>query len=153
MADTQSARRIAYSPTPFSTWLGIVCLFVLFGLIVLAVVGPMPRSSNYEQTRAENRMKKLKDARDEDAKALSGYSWIDKNKGTVRIPIERAMELTAADLARNKPAPAYPIATPESQPSPAPASPAKSPAPAAASTVPAAAAPTASASPAASKTP
>ena len=39
MADTQSAHTIAYSRAPFSTWLGIVCLFVLFGLIVLAVIG------------------------------------------------------------------------------------------------------------------
>ena len=28
------------SPAPFSTWFGIVLLFVLFGAIVLAVIGP-----------------------------------------------------------------------------------------------------------------
>ncbi len=101
------------SPAPFSTWLGVVLLFALFGVMVLAIVGPAPRTDNYEKMRAENRMKKLKDARDEDAKALAGYAWIDKNKGTVRLPIERAMELTVADLAKKKPASAGPIATPE----------------------------------------
>src|SRR5882757_7740916 len=65
MADTQSAPSIAYTRAPFSTWLGIVCLFVLFGLIVLAVIGPSPRTSDYEETRAKKRMEKLKALRKE----------------------------------------------------------------------------------------
>ena len=109
MADTQQIQ----SPAPFSTWVGVVLLFALFGAITVAIIGPSPRGDSYEKMRAEARAKKLKDARDEDAKALTAYSWIDKNKGTVRLPIERAMELTRADLANKKPVPAYAIATPE----------------------------------------
>jgi hypothetical protein len=109
MADTENVQ----SPAPFSTWLGVVLLFALFGAIALTIIGPAPRSNDYEKMRAENRLKKLKDAREEDAKALTGYAWIDKNKGTVRLPIERAMELTVAELASKKPAPAGPIVTPE----------------------------------------
>jgi hypothetical protein len=124
MAETESARTIAYSPTPFSTWLGIVCLFVLFGLIVLAVIGPSPRGSDYEQTRAQKRMERLKTLREENQKELTTYAWVDKNKGVARIPIDRAMELTVAELAQKKPAPAGPIATPAMQPAPAGASPA-----------------------------
>jgi hypothetical protein len=30
------------------------------------------------------------------AEKLTGYAWIDRSSGTVRIPIERAMELLAA---------------------------------------------------------
>ena len=123
MADTQSPRTIAYSRAPFSTWLGIVCLFVLFGLIVLAVIGPSPRGSDYEQTRAQKRMERLKTLREETEKELTTYAWVDKNKGVARIPIDRAMELTVAELAQKKPAPAGPIATPATQPSPAGASP------------------------------
>src|SRR2546430_13184515 len=108
MADTTPVQ----SPAPFSAWLGVVLLFALFGAIVLAIIGPAQRGDTYEKMRTENRLKKLKDARDEDAKALNGYAWIDKNKGTVRLPIERAMELTVADLANKKPAAAGPIATP-----------------------------------------
>lgn len=108
------------SPAPFSTWLGVVLLFALFGAIVLAIIGPTPRGDTYEKMRAENRIKKLKDARDEDAKALKAYAWIDKNKGTVRLPVERAMELTVVDLANKKPAVAGPIATPETSAAPAP---------------------------------
>jgi hypothetical protein len=124
MADTQSALRIAYSRAPFSTWLGIVCLFVLFGLIVLAVIGPSPRTTDYEETRATKRMEKLKTLREESQKELTTYAWVDKNKGVARIPIDRAMEVTVADLAQKKPAPAGPIATPPVQTAPAGASPA-----------------------------
>jgi hypothetical protein len=124
MADTQSALRIAYSRAPFSTWLGIVCLFVLFGLIVLAVIGPSPRTSDYEETRAKKRMEKLKALHEENQKELTTYAWVDKNKGVARIPIDRAMEVTVADLAQKKPAPAGPIATPAAQTAPAGASPA-----------------------------
>src|SRR6476659_1407213 len=124
MAETQSAQSIAYSRAPLSTWLGIVCLFVLFGIIVPAVIGPSPRTSDYEETRAKKRMEKLKALHEEDQKELTPYAWLDKNKGVARIPIDRAMELTVADLAQKKPAPAGPIATPAAQAAPAGASPA-----------------------------
>ena len=124
MAETQSTHSIAYSRAPFSTWLGIVCLFVLFGLIVLAVIGPSPRTSDYEETRAKKRMEKLKTLHEETQKDLTTYAWVDKNKGVARIPIDRAMEVTVADLAQKKPAPAGPIATPAAQTAPAGASPA-----------------------------
>jgi hypothetical protein len=120
------------SSAPFSTWVGVVLLFALFGVIVVAVIGPTPRGDSYEQMRAQARAKKLKDAREEDSKALTSYAWIDKNKGTVRLPIDRAMELTVADLANKKPAPAYAIAVPESSAAPggtAAASPAPSASP------------------------
>jgi hypothetical protein len=129
MAETQSAHSIAYSRAPFSTWLGIVCLFVLFGLIVLAVIGPSPRTSDYEETRAKKRMEKLKALHEESQKDLTTYAWVDKNKGVARIPIDRAMEVTVADLAQKKPAPAGPIATPAVQAAPAGASPAAPAAP------------------------
>src|SRR5437764_10096114 len=135
MADTEQTR--IQSPAPFSTWVGVVLLFVLFGAIVVAVIGPSPRGDSYEKMRAETRAKKLKEARDEESKALTTYAWVDKNKGTVRLPIDRAMELTVADLANKKPAPANPIAAPESSAAPggvASASPAPSASPQASET-------------------
>jgi hypothetical protein len=143
MADTQSAPSIAYTRAPFSTWLGIVCLFVLFGLIVLAVIGPSPRTSDYEETRAKKRMEKLKTLHEESQKELTTYAWVDKNKGVARIPIDRAMEVTVADLAKKKPAPAGPIATPPAE-APAKAGPpsgAASPSPATQQSPPAPASP------------
>jgi hypothetical protein len=119
MADTESLRQVVHSRAPLSAWFGIVLLFALFGVIVLAVIGPAPRGSDYEQTRAKKRTELLKTSREEAAKALTTYGWIDKNKGVARIPIERAMELTIAELAQQKPAPAGPIAAPEPQAQPA----------------------------------
>jgi uncharacterized protein (DUF58 family) len=130
MAGTESLRQVAHARAPLSAWFGIVLLFALFGVIVLAIIGPSPRRSDYEETRAKKRVENLKTLREEADKSLATYGWIDKNKGVARIPIERAMELTVADLAKQKPAPAGPIATPETQAtagagaSPAPASPA-----------------------------
>ena len=124
MADPESLRQVVHSRAPLSTWFGIVLLFSLFGVIVLAVIGPAPRGSDYEETRAKKRMENLKASRDDATKALTTYGWIDKNKGVARIPITRAMELTVAQLAQQKPAPAGPIATPEPQAPAAPASPA-----------------------------
>jgi uncharacterized protein (DUF58 family) len=115
MADTESLRQVAHARAPWSTWFGIVLLFALFGVIVLAIIGPTPRGSDYEETRAKKRVENLKTLREEADKALTTYGWVDKNKGVARIPVERAMELTVAELAKQKPAPAGPIATPEAQ--------------------------------------
>jgi uncharacterized protein (DUF58 family) len=162
MAGTESLRQVAHARAPLSAWFGIVLLFALFGVIVLAIIGPSPRRSDYEETRAKKRVENLKTLREEADKALTTYGWIDKNKGVARVPIERAMELTVADLAKQKPAPAGPIATPETQAtagagaSPVPASPAPAGSPQSGGASPTALSPAqapASASPAAQPSP
>ena len=145
MADPESLRQITRSRAPLSTWLGVVLLFALFGVVVLAIIGPSPRGSDYEQTRAKKRMENLKTSREDAEKVLNTYAWVDKNKGVVRIPISRAMELTVAQLAQRKPMQAGPIATPapETQATAVSTSPAPggSPRPAAAQPSPQASAP------------
>jgi len=116
----------------FSTWIGVVLLFAFFGLLALVVIGASPRGSTYEKKRAKARAEKLQAVRQETTKALTTYTWVDKNKGVVRIPITDAMRLTVAELAQKKPAMANPIATPAASPAaqgtvPATASPAPSP--------------------------
>ena len=115
----------------FSTWIGIVLLFCLFGVLAWAVMGAMPRGDRYEQNRAKGRAEKLKTVNEEADAALNKYGWVDKEKGVARLPINRAMELSVAELAQRKPAPANPIeagagekaglqVTAPTQPSPAP---------------------------------
>ena len=146
MADEESLRQVAQSPAPFSVWLGIVLLFALFGVIVLAIIGPAPRGDSYEQTRVKKRLDGLKTLREQDAQALTTYAWVDKSKGVARIPIERSMELMVAQLAQKTPAPAGPIATPS--PPAAASAPASPAAPATSPAVPAAtAAPSSSVTP------
>src|SRR5205809_2649179 len=134
MANAESIRQIARSRAPLSTWLAVVLIFALFGVIVLAIIGPIPRNSDYEETRAKKRIENLKTVREDAEKALNTYAWVDKNKGVVRIPISRAMELTTTDLTKQKPVPAGPIATPQAPSAAAATSPAPagSPKPAAA---------------------
>src|ERR1700751_6145593 len=56
-----------------------------------------------EPGRSELRLKNLSDLNTENQKTLTSYRWIDKGKGIVGIPIDRAMELVIADLATNHP--------------------------------------------------
>ena len=100
----------------FGTWIGVVLLFIVFGLLVWAIFRAIPRSDTYEEKRAKARVEKLEQLQKEMNAALTSYAWVDKNKGTVRIPIEQAMQLAMVDLAAKKPAVAYPIATPAPQP-------------------------------------
>ena len=109
-----------------------------------------PRGNTYEEKRAKVRAEKLEAAQKESLTALTTYGWVDKSKGVARIPITQAMQMTVAEMAQKKPAPAGPIAAPEQSPAAA-TSPAASPAPSAAAS-PAASA-TASPSASASATP
>src|SRR6476661_6827437 len=125
MADVTSPPAAARPPILFGAWLGVVLLFLFFGIFVFVLVAATPHGNSYEQKRAEAREKKVNDARNAATQELNSYAWVDKGKGIARIPIDRAMELTLRDLASKKPAPANPIETPAQAPasgaSPAPA--------------------------------
>jgi len=112
MADVTSPPRETRSPISFGAWLGVVLLFLFFGIFVLVLVAATPHGNNYEQKRAQAREKKLNDARNAVTQELNSYAWVDKGKGVARIPIDRAMQLTLRDLASKKPQPANPIAAP-----------------------------------------
>src|SRR6476620_11313744 len=125
MAVSATPQTPEHAPFSFRAWLGIVLLFLFFGIFVLVLVAIAPHGNTYEAKRAEAREKKLNDARNAATQELNSYAWVDKGKGIARIPIDRAMELTLRDLASKKPAPANPIETPAQAPasgaSPAPA--------------------------------
>ena len=137
MAVSVTSQTSERAPISFRVWLGIVLLFLFFGIFVLVLVAAAPHGNNYEAKRAEAREKKLNDARNAANQELNSYAWVDKGKGIARIPIDRAMELTLRDLASKKPAPANPIETPAQAPaSAASPAPAVSPAPATAAETP-----------------
>jgi hypothetical protein len=121
-----------YRPrSTFSTWVGVVLVFAFFGLLAFVAVKASPRGNTYEKKRAKVRAEKLEAAQKENLAALTTYSWVDKTKGTARIPINDAMKLTLAELADKKPTTAGPIvaASPSAAPQTSPgASPATSPA-------------------------
>lgn len=115
---------------PQRFWIVLAGGFVLLLIFVIAVrlltaLAPAPAST---AARVAERAKARQELEAENAQKLHQYAWVDKAKGTVQIPIERAMDLTIAELNSKHPTPAGPIATPA--PSPA-ASPEASPSPAA----------------------
>jgi hypothetical protein len=101
---------------------GGFALLLIFLIIVRLLMGLAP-APDEEAVRGAERAKVYQELQAENAKKLQHYAWVDKAKGTVQIPIERAMELTIVELNSKKPAPAGPIATPAQSPPPAPAAP------------------------------
>ena len=137
MAASATPQTPERAPISFGAWLGVVLLFLFFGIFVLVLVAIAPHGNTYEAKRAEARQKKLNDTRNAATQELNSYAWVDKGKGIARIPIDRAMEITLRDLASKKPAPANPIETPAQAPaSGASPAPAVSPGPAAAAGTP-----------------
>ena len=51
------------------------------------------------RANAANRRLTLKQNHEAQAAQLSTYAWIDQKAGVVRLPIDRAMELTAKEMA------------------------------------------------------
>jgi hypothetical protein len=96
----------------------VLLLAFLLGAKVLTGLAPAP---DEDAARAAERAKALADLQNENAQKLGAYGWVDKAKGTVQIPIDRAMELTTAELNSKQPVPAGPIATPAPSPEAAPA--------------------------------
>src|SRR5579871_4346820 len=57
----------------------------------LAGLRPLPPSPRLQITPAND----LKDVRDQEHQLLSSYGWVERDKGVVRIPIDRAMDILA----------------------------------------------------------
>ena len=138
---------------PKSIWPMFVGAFAIFAVFAVFVQWMLssgdPESYDEEAIRSKERYEILKKINDENAGLTTGYAWADRAKGTVRIPLDRAMEMAVARLsAQGQPRPAGPIdpnvplgsavkpggfaaAQPTPPPFNAPAVPAATPAPAA----------------------
>jgi len=109
-----SAAPHSTAPREKSIWpmfVGAFVLFVLFALAVQWMLGSGDKASYDEEAiRAKERYDILAKIREENKNLTTGYGWADQAKGTVRIPLDRAMELTVAKLAaQGEPRPAYPV--------------------------------------------
>jgi hypothetical protein len=54
------------------------------------------------RANTDARRKTLHETREKEAKDATTYGWVDKSAGVVRLPIDRAMELTAEKYATKK---------------------------------------------------
>src|ERR1700675_2766129 len=85
---------------------------LLFCLFVIFLVSQGQSIPDVEELKAQTRLKNLADLNVENQKILTQYRWVDKSKGVVGIPIDRAMELVLAQLQSTQPHPAGPVNTP-----------------------------------------
>jgi len=102
---------------------GLVMVLLFCGLVFF-LVSQGQSIANVDEVKAQVRLKNLADLNSENQKVLTQYRWVDKSKGVVGVPIDRAMELVVAELQSNKPHPAGPVtppAAPTPQGSPTPA--------------------------------
>jgi hypothetical protein len=84
----------SFEGVTIAAWsIGIVGTFLLMALLVFAMyhyTRPEPLGANRQQERQQF----LTETRQASADALHSFAWIDQSKGFVRVPIERALELT-----------------------------------------------------------
>jgi hypothetical protein len=102
------------APREKSSWPMFTGSFVLFALFAGFVFWMLrsgdPGSFDEEAIRAKERYDILAKVQEENKNLTSGYGWADQAKGTVRIPLDRALEMAVAKLsAQSEPRPAYPI--------------------------------------------
>jgi hypothetical protein len=98
------------SSTPMIvTGLIMILLFCGFAIFLVSEGQSIP---NVEEVREQVRLKNLADLNSENQKVLTQYHWLDKGKGVVGIPIDRAMDLVSVQLQSIKPHPAGPVNPP-----------------------------------------
>ncbi|MFZ5494518.1 MAG: hypothetical protein ACOZE5_04170 [Verrucomicrobiota bacterium] len=88
--------------TPVFTAIIVILCFAAFGWLARRVYVPQPTaipSLTGELTPAE-RKARLTELRTKEHEAATTYGWVDQPKGVVRLPLDRAIELTARDLAK-----------------------------------------------------
>jgi hypothetical protein len=100
-------------------------MMLLFVGLAAFLISQRDNIPTVDEQTAEVRLKNLAELNAENQKFLTQYHWVDKSKGVVGIPIDRAMDLVVAQLQANKPHAAGPINPPAV--APAAASPAPSP--------------------------
>lgn len=103
-------------PSPVSFWFSAVIIvgcFLIFAFVLYVAYIPSrpreigPAANLTAQQRQElnllspaERQARLVELRNREARAAASYEWVDREKGIVRLPLERAMELTVQELSR-----------------------------------------------------
>ena len=97
-------------PVSLFTIVFLFAIFAAFLLVIRYFYRPSPAgafnapaeniSKDLEwRASSEARQKTLAELREKEAREITSYGWVDQKAGVVRLPIDRAMELTARDLA------------------------------------------------------
>lgn len=88
--------------TPVFTTVLVLLCFAAFGLLVWKVY--VPRAYTVDKVEGvrtpADRQALLTEHQANEHRAAASYAWVDQKAGVVRLPIDRAIELTVQDLAR-----------------------------------------------------
>jgi hypothetical protein len=77
--------------------------FLIFALIMIVAYLPNKPGELPQGTKTpEERAAILRDLRARETAAANSYGWVDQTKGIVRVPIDRAMQLTLDDINHQK---------------------------------------------------
>lgn len=102
--------------------LGILGAFLVVAVLIYAMK-QYTQTPPLNQARVQERRKALAEIRAEDQRALSSHEVLDAGKGTVRLKIARAMELTVEEYRNPVVARAMLISRAEKASAPAPKAP------------------------------
>jgi hypothetical protein len=110
----------------------VVAICITVVLVTAGVFQYFDRAIRHEvdvkqNARVDDRLTKLRSMEESN---LTGYTWVNKEKGIVRIPLERAIELVLHERAAGAAAPAAPAPAAPAAPAPAAPAPSLSPSPA-----------------------
>ncbi len=78
---------------------GLVISFLLVVIILVAVNRPVPVGDQVSDKR-DNTLREVRSWHEE---ILTTYGWVDRSAGIVRVPIDRAMELTIKEMSDEQP--------------------------------------------------
>lgn len=98
------------------TLIGVILSLLLF--VALAGILFWFTKLNFRESPSENTTpeQKLRELQAADRTSLSSYGWIDRPKGVVRLPIDRAMTLLAEESNTEEPAKSVPVQEGTTQP-------------------------------------
>lgn len=111
------------------TKIAVYSVAVLGSFLIMAALVNIMQSKTSSAAlgaeRAEERRKNLITVRAESEQALKNYAWQDQAKGLVRLPVDRAMEITLQEWQNPQAARSNLIARVEKATAPAPKAPEK----------------------------
>jgi hypothetical protein len=101
MSDSSSNFSFPHRTPVFTAVIVILC-FAAFGWLARRIY--VPQASTVEPVDGVltpgQRKTLLTEQRTKEQAAATTYGWVDQSKGVVRLPIDRAIELTVRDLAK-----------------------------------------------------
>ena len=88
--------------TPVFTAVIVILCFAAFGWLAKRIY--VPHAADVQPVEGvlspAERRARLVELHTKEQEAATTYAWVDQPKGVVRLPIDRAIELTVRDLAR-----------------------------------------------------